>query len=82
MKVRVENVGVLEFPDGTDMAVIQKTVKKMVSEKKGDDKTFMDKYLPSIKRVGEIYNKEVSEGLEAMETGTKKPTGKNILKVL
>jgi len=80
MKVRVENVGVLEFPDGTDMAVIQKTVKKMVSEKKGDDKTFMDKYLPSIKRVGEIYNKEVSEGLEAMETGTKKPTGKNILK--
>jgi len=79
MKVNVESIGVLEFPDGTDMAVIQSTVKKVLAERSGDHKTFMDKYLPSIKRVGELYKEEVSQGEQAMELATKKPTGRNIL---
>ena len=62
MKVNVKDIGVLEFPDGTDMAVVQGAVKKMLAEKNGSEKTFMDKYLPSIKRVGEIYQEEVLQG--------------------
>ena len=79
MKVNVESIGILEFPDGTDMAVIQSTVEKVLAEKNGNQKTFMDKYLPSLKRVGEIYKEEVTQGEAAMEKATSKPTGKNIL---
>ena len=79
MKVNVKDIGTLEFPDGTDMAVVQNTVKKVIAEKNGDQKTFMDKYLPSIKSVGEIYQEQISQGEQAMEKATSKPTGKNIL---
>jgi len=79
MIVEVENIGKLEFPDNTNPDVIKETVKRLVGEKESDEPGFMEKYLPSVKRVGEIYGQEVSQGLEAMERATQKPTGRNII---
>ena len=42
MKVEVEGIGPLEFPDGTNQAVIDRTVKSLV-QKKEREKGFMDK---------------------------------------
>lgn len=74
----VENIGDIEFPDGTDIEVIKSTVKKLLEAKKTEP-TFMDKYLPSVKRTGEIYQEEVASGIGSMKEAARKPTGKNIL---
>lgn len=80
MNVKVEGIGTLKFPDGTDEAVIQSTVNSLILEKKNKPRTFMEKYLPSVKRTGEIYMKEVGSGEKAMNTALEDPTGRNILK--
>ena len=67
MIVEVETIGQLEFPDNTSKEIIQAKVKELLAQKKQDEPGFMDKYLPSVKRTGEIYQEEVSQGLAAME---------------
>lgn len=79
MKVKVDGIGLLEFPDGTDQKVIDKTVKGLVSEKKTGKQGFMQKYFPSIPDTYNIYEKEWRSGLGAMNTALEKPTGKNLL---
>jgi len=79
--VNVENLGTLQFPDGTSSEVIQKTVKDQIAQKnpKAPD-TFSGQVIGQFKRIGQVYSQEAEEGLEAMKEMGAKPTGKNILR--
>lgn len=80
MKVSVENIGTLEFPDGTDPVVVEKTIKNLVGKKKEKPTGFVGKYLPSIGRTADIYKEEVASGQGAIKTALEQPTGKNIVR--
>jgi hypothetical protein len=77
MFVDVENIGRLEFPDNTDPAVIQQTVKRLVSEK--NERPREGGTLGQFKRIGEIYSEEEQAGREAMNKAVTEPTGRNII---
>ncbi|HUV85108.1 MAG TPA: hypothetical protein VMV86_05315, partial [Methanosarcinales archaeon] len=79
MKVEVEGIGVLEFPDNTNPDVIDKTVKGLIPKKKEEELGFMRKYLPSIPGTYDVFEKEWRSGKESMSTALKEPTGRNIV---
>ncbi len=81
IQVQIEGVGIVEFPDNTPEEIIDKAIKRDYFPEKLEAKkpTFMGKYLPSVKRTGEIYNQEVSQGAQAMSKMLENPTGRNII---
>lgn len=80
MQVIVEGVGPIEFEDGTDPKVISSVIRRDFGDKRPESSgSFMDTYLPSIKRTGEIYNQEVQSGMDAMQKAGEEPTGRNLV---
>lgn len=79
INVDVENIGTLEFPDGTGNDVIQQTVNRVVGKEPVPDGDKSWGVLSQFKRIGDIYSKEVSEGAASIKKATEEPTGRNII---
>lgn len=76
MIAQVEGIGNLEFPDGTDPAVVQKTVKDLIAKKNAPKETGI---LSQFGRIKDIYFEEEKEGRKAMAKMGADPTGMNVI---
>jgi hypothetical protein len=76
MEVEVEEIGILEFPDDTDQAVIDKTVKDLTTP---DEPGMLEKAFPSVVRAKDIYLEEESAARKSIKTMLEDPTGRNVI---
>jgi len=75
IKVEIEGKGSLEFPDGTDLKVIDMVVKRdYFPDKQTQSLGILDQF----KRVPQIYGEEVQQGIGAIKQAIKEPTLGNI----